>query len=411
MVMVHIISTSSCRFEGPWPQLGSSPMLVLHELPLQIPAGTQLSPELSLLRQDASRAVESGSDTSAMNKFDVHLQFASALLKSHAIFPDTELEELICIAVVNMAFFCQQSCERLVRKAYLEGSKEAWASSGQYNKKAIGLLKFLVSSRIASTTSLLGMVQTYIKCWTLSQQLSVVIFSLSKLRSQICGSSKADVDRYERLLGFQESDIKDLAKASLLYARLCIGCRETCSQLANTSLSSLCEPLCRYLDALTFVLMSLDCYRNDECGKAIGMLEAATDCLAKGLISNKQLKLIQETKKLKGKIASKFRELKSEGSKLQTKIKLFKRSTPIERGELHPFLQSTLEDFIIPLVMLLHHRYVNTNDKVFFQPVVNQREELTHSWPQGKTPELVGTAWFFDGEQLKENSPVNSEYF
>ncbi|CUS21882.1 LAQU0S04e02960g1_1 [Lachancea quebecensis] len=393
------------------PQSDSSAMLVLHELPLQIPAEPHLSPELSLLRQDAARAVESGSDTSAMNKFDVHLNFASALLKSRLIFPDPELDDLICIVVVNMAFFCQQSCERLVQKAYLEGSKEAWSSSGNYNKKAIGLLKFLISLKIPNTTSLLGMVQTYIKCWTLSQQLSVVIFSLSKLRSQICGSSSAGFDRYERLLEFQESDIKDLAKASLLYARLCIGCRETCSQLANTNLSSLCEPLHQYLEALTFVLMSLDCYKNDECGKAIGMLEAATDCLAKGLISNKQLKLIQETKKLKGKIASKFKELKTEGSKLQTKLKLFKRSTPTDRGELHPFLQSTLEDFIIPLMVLLHHRYVNTNDKVFFQPVVNQRDELTHSWPQGKTPELVGTAWVFDGEQLKENSPANSEYF
>ena len=172
-----------------------------------------------------------------------------------------------------------------------------------------------------------------------------------------------------------------------------------------------CQPLSLYLEALTFLFMSLDCYKNDKCGEAIGMLEAASCSLSNGLISKKQLKLIQDSKKAKEKLVSRFKEIKTEGSKLRTKMNPFKKSDSRAEAGLHPFLQSTLEDFIIPLIMLLQYRYVRANDKVFFQPVVTNKEELKGSWPQGMTPELAGTNWIFDGEQLTEEAASTTNYF
>ncbi|SCU83968.1 LAFA_0D07118g1_1 [Lachancea sp. 'fantastica'] len=396
-------------------------MLVIKDLPLDIPQDDRLPANLSVLRNEAAITTVNYSNSSLLNSFDAHLQFASALLKYATESSSSDFDELQCTVITNMAYFLQQIAEGLAQRAFTEDSKEAWASSGLYNKNAIGLLQFLRQLDLANTTQSLGLVQTYTKCWTVSQQLGVVMLSLSKLRSRIFDSNtndgglkakKSSGMRYDRLLEFQESDLKDLAKSSLLYARLCIGCRATCSQLANTHVSSACEPLIQYLDALTFILLSLDRYKNDDCGSAIGMLEAATDCLSAGLITPKQLKLIQETRKLKHKFSAKWSELKSESSSMTAKLNPFKKQNDSKQARLHHFLQYTLEDFIIPLMILLHYRYLKTNDKVFFQPIVRDRQTLLNTWPQGKVPELAGTTWIFDGEKLREQNDVAAnEYY
>ncbi|CEP60327.1 uncharacterized protein LALA0_S01e08174g [Lachancea lanzarotensis] len=398
-------------------------MLVIDNLPLDITQEDSLPANLVVLRNEAAITAVNNCNSSLLNSFDVHLQFASALLKYGTETSSSHFDELQCKVITNMAYFLQQIAEGLAQKAFTEDSKEAWASSGLYNKNAIGLLQFLRRLDLANSPQSLGLVQTYMKCWTISQQLGVVMLSLSKLRSRICdtpntnggvNSAKNSSNmRYDRLLEFQESDLKDLAKSSLLYARLCIGCRSACSQLANTHVSSACEPLIQYLDALTFILLSLDRYKNDDCGSAIGMLEAATDCLSTGLITSKQLKLIQETRKLKHKFSAKWNELKSESTSIKAKINPFKRKNDSKPTGLHYFLQFTLEDFIIPLMILLHYRYLRTNDKVFFQPIVRDRQKLLNTWPQGKTPDLVGTTWIFDGEKLREeiNHGAGSEYY
>ncbi|SCU94853.1 LAME_0F09604g1_1 [Lachancea meyersii CBS 8951] len=395
-------------------------MLVNHDLPLEISQKDELPPDLSLLRKNAVLAVEQGHNSSLLNSFDVHLHFVNVLLRYNSEAPSPVLEDLACVAITNMAFFLQQVGEQLIQKAFTEDSKEAWASSGLYNKKAIGLLQLLNNLEIANSTHSLSLVQTYTKTWTLSQQLGVVMLSLSKLQSRVFGSTTKDSKylkknssaRYDRLLEFQESDLKDLAKSSLLYARLCIGCRSSCSQLANTSAATACEPLIQYLDSLTFILLSLDYYKNDDCGVAIGMLEAATDCLSGGLITSKQLKLIQETRKLKDRFSAKWNELKSESTGMRSKLNPFKKQSSPEQPGLHPFLQSTLNDFIIPLMMLLHYRYTKTNDKVFFQPIVRDRQTLRNSWPQGKAPEVAGTIWVFDGDNLREaGESAGNDYY
>ncbi|SCV06044.1 LANO_0H20868g1_1 [Lachancea nothofagi CBS 11611] len=393
-------------------------MLVIKGLPLEIPPDVELPPGLSLARQAAAHAIENSPTSSPLQKFDILLHFVNELLKSGSESTDSLLEENVCIVVINMAYYYQQVTERLIKKAYTEDSKEAWGNSGLYNKKSIGLLRYLIDSGIANTTKYLGLVETFTKCWTLSQQLSIVMLSLSKLKSRICGnntgqeSKKSSSNRYDRLLEFQESDLKDLATSSLLYARLCIGCRDSCTELTSTSVGAACHPLTQYLDTLTFILLSLDRYKNDECGASIGMLEAATECLSHGLITSKQLKLIQESTKLKTKMALKLIELKSESSNLRSKFKIFKKNDFAGKPELHPLLRSTLEDFIMPLMMLLHYRYVKTNDKVFFQPIIRDREELVKGWPHGKTPDVTGTSWAFDGEQLRELDTLGgSEYY
>ncbi|SCU80037.1 LADA_0B04698g1_1 [Lachancea dasiensis] len=386
-------------------------MLLTNELPLKIPLDTALPPELSVLRQDAAHACEGESKLSYLYKVDVLGQLANKLLKYQSELPRPEIEEILCVTIIDMAFYYQQVAEDLIQKAYTDDLKEAWSNSSLYNKRSIGLLQYLGQTGLSTNSTHLGLVQTYSKCWALSQQLSVVMLSLSKLKSSICGKGSKD-SRYDRLLEFQESDLKDLAKSSLLYSRLCIGCRNTCSQLSKSSIAASSHLLVKYLEALSFILLSLDRYKNDDCGMAIGLLESATSCLSEGLITSKQLKSIQESQKVKDKLSAKLNDIKKDSASLRDKLKLFNKQENVGKPQLHPFLQSTLQDFIVPLIMLLNYRYVKTNDKVLFQTVIRDHDELMRTWPQGKSPDVIGTIWSFDGEALREvSASSNVEYY
>ncbi|SCW02364.1 LAFE_0F04808g1_1 [Lachancea fermentati] len=398
-------------------------MLETPPLPLVIPSENGLPPDLCVLRQGAVLAGRDSTDTSLATKLDASMAYADALLAYYySTAQDAVLEEHITVAMVNAAYFYQQLSQEMLQTAYVQGSKEAWAASGLYNKRCIGLLQFLVRSQIPRTTQLLSTVQMYMRCWALSQQLGVVILSLSKLKSQVCGGTGTGTggtaEKYERLLEFQESDLKELSKSSVLYARLCIGCRDMCSQLANTELATASQYLARYLDTLTYTLLSLDAYKEGQCGLALGMLAAAIDSLSQGLVTRKQLKLIQDNVKLKDRLTSKIKEMKIEGKQLRSKFKKSKSPSAsadlggiYNKNALHPFLQSTLIDFIIPLIMLLQYRYQITNDKLFYQPVVKDSQELSKHRPQGKAPDANGIDWNFDGQHLTEASGGKIDYF
>lgn len=378
-------------------------MLPLNSPPCALdPSEPPIPPDLSFLRSNVLSSTNDPS-SSVTAKIDAHITYLDALLNYYYFTTqDPVLENEITITSINASYFYQLLAQDLLTRAYTDNSTEAWSRSGSYNKKSIGILQFLLESAIPRTTELLTQVQTYILCWTLFQQLGIVVLSVSKLRGQLYGYS-AKRPGYETLLDFQESDLKELSKSSSLYARLCIGCRDSCTKLLSTHLSKDVHYLIRYLDALTFLLLSMDQYKQDQCGVALGMLNSAVDSLSQGLLSSKDLKLIHDTK-FKDKLKGKIPDLK--GMQLKQKLKFSGKkgietnvpSTPTKynKGALHPLLNNTLQDFIIPLTMLLQYRYTKTNEKLSFQPIIRDRQQILKLWPQGKTPEVNGTKWVFE---------------
>lgn len=78
-----------------------------------------------------------------------------------------------------------------------------------------------------------------------------------------------------------------------------------------------------------------------------------------------------------------------------------------------PVLQETLDDFVIPLALLLRYRFTQTNEKLSYQPIETDENVLRKLIPRGKAPELKGSQWYLnlDEQSLQQETPSQGAYF
>ncbi|CCD25876.2 uncharacterized protein NDAI_0G01000 [Naumovozyma dairenensis CBS 421] len=391
------------------------------ELPLQLTKKSALQKCLTsdgiLLRERCIKLLDahSAKKIDALLAIDTFFEYGNILLTYiHAdeipqeLSVNTLLDETIEI-LIDIAFYHENIILNLLQRAYdtPDLSSTLWSKSGCYLKNGLGILDYL--------SSLINKFQYHSKYYELMnqlslefkllQQLSIIVLSLSKLRSKIYN------EKNDAILDFQEEDLRELASNSSFYAKICIGCRELLFQHNKKEFKSLLltTALGYYLDSLTFLLLSMDQYNNDECGIAIGMLEQSIKSLS-GIIPLSELnttilneKTIKKKDIFKLKIQSKKNPLRMDSKITNYGTKTGKNNN---NNTLIPVLQDSLDDFVIPLITLLRYRYNITNEKLSFKPVENDRTKLERFFPRGKIPDLNGTKWVFHNNKLVQEGNI-----
>ncbi|CCH60330.1 hypothetical protein TBLA_0C05330 [Henningerozyma blattae CBS 6284] len=294
------------------------------------------------------------------------------------------------IAIINCAYFYQQHSLNILERAYISEQKDIlWSTSGKYLKRGLGLLGYYLENYdiLALSTTSFQLCTDLASQFKLVQQIGVLVLSLSKLRSNMYKESK------DAVLDIQSQDISTLATNSLLYGKIAIGCKDTALKCSSDN-QVINATLIDYLEALSYILISLEEYRKDETGNSIGLLNLAINHLKKInpnlLLDNSILKTTKKRDKFK--------------SIIQTKIPSKNTILPKKNngGGLLPVLKETLDDLILPLVILLKYRYQTTNNKLTFKEIENDSIKLQALLPRGISPDLQGSKWSLDSGVFKE---------
>lgn len=364
----------------------------------ELPKWLEGKPELLAARNACVTAVE-GERGDVLSWIDVVMEYVGELLG----LDDGEQLELgreVTVGLLNVAFWDQEVSLEVLERAYGSPSADsAWATSGVYLKRGVGLLQFVEQRYVqgfpaGESQKWFGLVNNLKLELQFLQQLSVVVLSLSKLRSKVYK------DHRDAVLDFQDQDVAELATNSSLYAKLVIGCLDTAARCSSSSIVN--RPLLSYLNSLIFLLMSLDQYSQDQCGVALGMVEQAGRYLSRvvdqGRLSDSILARKKKTDFLKNAIGRRTRD---SGKTLRW----IRRS---KKEELIPVLALTLDDFVIPLFHLLRYRYRQMNEKMAYQVVETDEAVLRKLFPRGKAPELKGSEWFFNRETSRLQEVVAS---
>lgn len=345
------------------------------------------SHEITLLRKNAILSLKSN-EFNALSTIDILLEYSNALLNirnnSNPIF-----ENEISIALINVAYYYRDISLDLMQRAYESTDKDMlWGNSGSYLKKGLGYLQYLSIRDCAPYVNVINDLSLEFK---LIQQLGIVVLSLSKLRAKIYTESR------DAIVDLQLQDVSDLASASVLYSKLVIGCYDTALKCATGIIVN--SKSLTYLDGLSFLLLSMDEYKKDNMGIAIGMLEVAIEKFTKLVPATRLNDSILQKKRKRDTIKSVF-------SKQKLQDKLHKK-----QPQLIQLLQETLDDFIIPLIILLRYRYQQTNDKLSFSTVIKNEITLRASFPRGKTPDLKGNIYAFQNGKLQELTQSNEKQY
>lgn len=366
------------------------------ELPGRAPAVVEGKPEVVAARNACVSAIgNDGGDVLA--RIDVLLEYAGEILGLEGA--EQALECEVAVAVVDAAYLEQEMSLEMLERAY--GSPladSAWGSSGACLRRGVGLLQF-VEEHVRAGQELFRLISTLKLELQFLQQMSVVVLSLSKLRSKVYSG------RRDAVLDFRDQDVAELATNSLLYAKLVIGCYDTATKCSASSVVN--KPLMSYLNCLTFLLMSLDQYSKDQCGVALGMVDQAIRYLSQIVPADRLSDSILATRKktdfLKNAIGKRSKNPRKT-------LRWIRRS---KREELIPVLALTLDDFVIPLSQLLRYRYRQMNEKLAYQRVETDEAALRKLFPRGKAPELKGSQWFFNREtsRLQEAAAPSTGYY
>ncbi|QLL32052.1 hypothetical protein HG536_0C02210 [Torulaspora globosa] len=357
------------------------------ELPGRAPAAVEGKPEVVAARNACVSAIASdGGDV--LSRIDVLLGYAGEILGLDGT--EQALECEVAVAVVDVAYLEQELSLEMLERAY--GSPladSAWGSSGACLKRGVGLLQFVEQQHMQAfgaeaRQNLFRLINTLKLELQFLQQMSVVVLSLSKLRSKVYSG------RRDAVLDFRDHDVAQLATNSSLYAKLVIGCYNTATKCSASTVVN--KPLVSYLNCLTFLLLSLDQYSKDQCGVALGMVDQAIRYLSQIVpadrLSDSILASRKKTDFLKNAIGKRTKNPRKT-------LRWIRRS---RREELIPVLALTLDDFVIPLAQLLRYRYQQMNEKLAYQKVEADEATLRKLFPRGKAPELKGSQWFFNRE-------------
>lgn len=346
-----------------------------------------------------------------LTRIDTLIEYASSLCSIVQNDSTTEEDKYnfkyeIAVSLINAASYNQDISLDMMQRAYgLPMSDAIWSKSGIYLKRGLGLIQWVEqqfsSSFTQETSNKLFKVLNEVSLeFEFLQQIGIVVLSLSKLRSKVYKNQR------DAVLDFQEEDLRDLSSNSVLYAKLVIGCYETALKCSNDEGSIINKPLIIYLNSLMFLLLSLDQYSKNQCGIAIGMIEEAIASLSKIVPKSQLNDSILSKKRKRDILKNAFHKKTSSSSSSNNNIDLLHPSFtfPSRKSKNHqllPLLRETLDDFLIPLSLLLNYRYQQTNEKLTFQPVEKDESSLRKLFPRGKAPELRGSQWIFNHDLLK----------
>lgn len=338
-----------------------------------------------------------------LSKADILLEYASGLtFFTKNYFTTLELQSEIIICLINVGFFYQNAALDMLQNAYessFNDSDNLWATSGTYLKKGLGILEYL--RRVIPDfidIDLFKRLSEMIAEYKLIQQLGILVLSLTKLKKSLSNGTGNELD-------LQTKDLKEVSSTCLFYSKISVGCLETCIQLGKGRVIN--DTLKDYLQGLIYILLSMDQFRNDQCGVAIGMLEQSTNSFSNIIPRSTLESTVLSTSKMKLKPISKMKS-SFKNTLLKTKQKSIKTTRNVTRNgndsnnNLLPVLNDTLGNFIIPLINLLNYVYHHTNDELFFQPIVASEFELKKFIPKGKSPELEPLPWWFNNGKVEE---------
>lgn len=338
-----------------------------------------------------------------LSKADILLEYANGLTfftKNH--FTSLELQNEIITCLINVGFFYQNVALDMLQNAYessLNDSDNLWITSGTYLKKGLGILEYL-KSVIPNfiDIDLFKRLSEMIEEYKLIQQLGILLLSLTKLKRSLSNGSGNQLD-------LQTKDLKEVSSTCFFYSKISVGCLETCIQLGKGRVIN--NTLKDYLQGLIYLLLSMDQFRNEQCGVAIGMLEQSINSFSNIIPRSALTSIVLSTSKIKLKPINRMKS-----SFKSTLLKARQTSKSTTRNDTHhtnnnnnnllPVLNDTLENFIVPLISLLNYVYHHTNDKLFFQPVITSEFELKKFVPKGKSPQLEFLPWWFNNGKIEE---------
>ncbi|EJS43628.1 YGR122W [Saccharomyces arboricola H-6] len=369
---------------------------------------TVLKNDLLILRNNCISTLNiSRSKVDSITCIDTWLNYANGLLiyRYGAGSVEAVVEEEIAMVLVNVATFYQDVGIETLHRAYesSQPSNNLWTTSGTYLKRGLGLICFfraisqMNAANEAKNMQILNLTNQLSLEFQLLQQLGIVILALSKLRAKVSKNAIADLE---------PEQLKELGASSVFYAKLCIGSYNTALQCQGGRIVD--GLLLNFLQSLIYLFLSISQYNIDECGIAIGMLQESIKKLL-NIVPNSQLKeldiLSSSDITKKRDLIKKALKRKIHGTSLK-KQHIFEKKEPFSfKNDVMLLLKSSLDDFIIPLTVLLRYRYQRTNENFSFKPVENDVNKLNEFFPSGKSSNLEGITWAFqDGHLMPEDS-------
>ncbi|CAI4461815.1 BCN_G0022610.mRNA.1.CDS.1 [Saccharomyces cerevisiae] len=364
---------------------------------------TSIPNDLIILRNNCINSLNSSSSKAdSITCIDTWLKYTEGLL-THRYEANNDaalIEEEIALALINVAVFYQDIGIETLYRAYesSQASNNLWTTSGTYLKRGLGLICFLGKNFQINTANdcqkmqVLNVLNLLSLEFQLLQQLGIVVLALSKLRSKISKDAVADLEPQE---------LEELGKSSVFYAKLCIGSYSTASQCQGGRIVD--ALFMNYLQSLTYLFLSINQYNIDECGIAIGMLQESIKKLL-NIVPNSQLKELDilsstDITKKRDLIKMSFKR-KIHGSTLKNQ-RIFEKKVPFSsKAYMMPLLKSSLDDFVIPLTILLRYRYQTTNENYSFKTVETDVSKLKELFPRGKSSDIEGTVWSFQDGHL-----------
>ena len=369
------------------------------------------------LRNNASSTIAQSSDNSSssyLHKIEICLEYANEIINS--LGGETQLLPLLsselAITLINCAILYSEMASELLQRAYTSNDtkNKLWTIAGEQVKKGLGLLHFLETFLIEHNinTNYTQQLNKHIDEYQILYQLSIIVLSFLKLKIIMSNPENNKLD-------LQTNDLGSTAALCVFNSKLSMGCYNSALGLTKSNLVT--KELLAFLLGSIFLLMSIDNFNIDEVGIAIGMLDEVINefsiIIPRGIITKTSLEKESSSKFSKSGLLKRKDLLKNKLHHVSNKS-----SKIIATNGSHallPVLIDVLNDFLIPLIVLLRYVYQRTNDKVTFKPVEKDIEILKSKFPIGKSPKMKGERWMIINGQLEPESPggtnSNGNYF
>ncbi|SMN18098.1 similar to Saccharomyces cerevisiae YGR122W Probable ortholog of A. nidulans PalC, which is involved in pH regulation and binds to the ESCRT-III complex [Maudiozyma saulgeensis] len=342
-----------------------------------------------------------------LHQTEVCLEYASAIINHIPDDPNLipSLSSELSITILNCSMFYSEMAIALLKRAYSSNDSKSklWSIAGEQVKKGLGLLQFLNMYLLNNSisTEFTSIINDRIEEYQILYQMSIIVLSFLKLKQVISNPETTKLD-------LQTNDMASTASLCLFNAKLCMGCYNNAHGLKTSSLVN--KQLLSYLEGSIFLLLSIDNFNKNETGISIGMLEEAINDFS-NIVPREQITKTSLDKNSSPKLSKtgllKRKDLlknKLQHNILTTKNGVQKMQHGNNKFQLIPTLLDVLNDFLIPLVVLLRYVYQRTNDKLSFKPIERNIELLKSTFPIGKSPKMDGIIWIFENNKLTTNS-------
>lgn len=396
--------------------------------------GGDFGAEVAMVKRDVELALKSDQDP--LVRLNLLFSYIDILLASDDCGSRGRMQVEVGTAILNIALSYKYLVLETMIYAYRTGEQKLWTTVTNYLKRGIGILQFLKSLNwIRAGDKGFPILDKLVYELGVLQQLSVILLSLGKMRSNLYNDVMLDLDHSADLTKtiFNSNNIT-------LYTRLCISCQEIILRLmTNRDNQSDIINNCNYdfLRSLTLLLVSIEQFEMDNTGKAIGLLNLSQEQLTKHIMTKNELnrtlddnKIFEKDKKLKDQVKDKFKNTfnkKKEPKSLSDddtdvfkkfknmKISMKSNTSKRPKETLLPVLQEILNDLLLPLMVLFAYRYDKTNELFGLQKVENDERELIRDLPRGIPMDLKSVSWkISEANKLVEDTSLSigyDEYF